>query len=186
MYTRVLFQEAQSRNCIKWQSLWNRTKVRVLKVIWVESLTLFCIPLCCFSYLPCYVIVFIKKKKKTILKHPLFLSFCPHTVCKVFLQLSLLIWHFTFPYLKELCTLQMWTFQKPFSLYRSFVKMLNKSLISSDPWEPNCLLFPMKKYPFITTLYFLFQSQFPIHDKTFSSDPQLHNFFPVAFDAELC
>lgn len=126
------------------------------------------------------------KKKKTILKHPLFLSFCPHTVCKVFLQLSLLIWHFTFPYLKELCTLQMWTFQKPFSLYRSFVKMLNKSLISSDPWEPNCLLFPMKKYPFITTLYFLFQSQFPIHDKTFSSDPQLHNFFPVAFDAELC
>lgn len=88
--THIIFQEGQSRNCIRWEVLWNRTELRETEG-WSELIALLY-----FLYLCAICTIYHVMWSFTITKS---LSFCLYSVCKVSLQLSPLSWLGTFPYL---------------------------------------------------------------------------------------
>ena len=169
-----IFQEGQSKNQIRWHSLRNRTrnrtKVRELKGNLSWKLHSIFYPFVLFVLFTMLCDLFYNNKK---LKSPL--SFCPH---------SLLIWHFTFPYLKELYNFKIWKVQRPFSFYRLW-KCWTKVVSAMVSENLTVYLFQEENVhlslSFISYLWanFLFLI---IHFPQFYSD---RIFFPISFDEEL-
>lgn len=89
--------------------------------------------------------------------------------------LGLLIWNFTFPYLKELDNPPMWTFQRPFLFTSHLLNCWTKVIPTLIPGNLTVYLFQKKMY-FISPFYFLFRRPFPMCDKTFSPVPRVTHF----------
>lgn len=105
--------------------------------------------------------------------------------------LGLLIWHFTFPYLKELDNPPVWTFQRPFLFTDHLLNCWTKVIPAPIPGNLAVYFFQKENVHLSLPFIFYFGNNFLCvtnHFLQFQSDTIFFFFFflAMAFDAKHC